>query len=73
MSKLQPDFYVHTGDIEYMDKPFPYAMTEELMRFKWNRLFALPFQRSFYNNHTYWKSYSWYYDSFKVSKKKINN
>ena len=52
MSKLQPDFYVHTGDIEYMDKPFPYAMTEELMRFKWNRLFALPFQRSFYNNHT---------------------
>ena len=52
MSKLKPDFYVHTGDIEYMDKPFPYAMTEELMRFKWNRLFALPFQRSFYNNNT---------------------
>ena len=52
MSKLKPDFYVHTGDIEYMDKPFPYAMTEELMRFKWNRLFALPFQRSFYNNYT---------------------
>ena len=52
MSQLKPDFYVHTGDIEYMDKPFPYAMTEELMRFKWNRLFSLPFQRSFYNNHT---------------------
>ncbi len=52
MSKLKPDFYVHTGDIEYMDKPTPYAMTEELMRFKWNRLFALPFQRSFYNRHT---------------------
>ena len=52
MSQLQPDFYVHTGDIEYMDKPFPYAMTEELMRFKWSRLFALPFQRSFYNDHT---------------------
>jgi len=52
MARLKPDFYVHTGDIEYMDKPFPYAMTEELMRFKWNRLFALPFQRSFYNNHT---------------------
>ena len=52
ISKLKPDFYVHTGDIEYMDKPFPYAMTEELMRFKWNRLFSLPFQRSFYNNHT---------------------
>ena len=52
MSELKPDFYVHTGDIEYMDKPFPYAMTEELMRFKWNRLFSLPFQRSFYNDHT---------------------
>lgn len=52
MAKLSPDFYVHTGDIEYMDKPTPYALTEELMRFKWNRLFALPFQRSFYNNHT---------------------
>jgi len=52
MSQLQPDFFVHTGDIEYMDKPTPYAMTEELMRFKWNRLFALPFQRSFFNHHT---------------------
>ncbi|MDA0201290.1 MAG: alkaline phosphatase D family protein [Bacteroidetes bacterium] len=52
MAQLQPDFYVHTGDVEYMDKPTPYAMTEELMRFKWNRLFALPFQRSFYNHHT---------------------
>ena len=52
MDKMAPDFYVHTGDIEYMDKPNPYAMTEELMRFKWNRLFALPFQRSFYNKYT---------------------
>ena len=52
MSKLNPDFYVHTGDIEYMDKPTPYALTEELARFKWNRLFSLPFQRTFYNNHT---------------------
>lgn len=48
MLKLRPDFYVHTGDIEYYDKPEPYAMTEELMRFKWDRLFALPLQREFY-------------------------
>tara|TARA_B100000809_G_scaffold8645_1_gene8306 strand:+ start:360 stop:1841 length:1482 start_codon:yes stop_codon:yes gene_type:complete len=46
------DFYAHTGDIEYYDKPFPYASTEELMRFKWDRLFALPFQRKFYTNTT---------------------
>jgi alkaline phosphatase D len=52
MSALHPDFYVHTGDVEYMDKPTPYALTEELMRFKWNRLFALPNQRSFFNTHT---------------------
>ena len=52
MDKINPDFYIHTGDIEYMDKPNPYAMTEELMRFKWNRIFSLPFQRSFYNKHT---------------------
>lgn len=52
MATLTPDFYVHTGDVEYYDKPNPYALTKELMRFKWNRLFALPFQRSFYKNHT---------------------
>lgn len=46
------DFYVHTGDIEYYDKPNPYAFTEELMRFKWDRLFALPLQRQFYAQTT---------------------
>ena len=55
MDKIKPDFYIHTGDIEYMDKPNPYAMTEELMRFKWNRIFSLPFQRSFYNNYSIYK------------------
>jgi alkaline phosphatase D len=52
MLKLMPDFYVHTGDIEYYDKPEPYALTEELMRFKWDRLFALPLQRNFWNQTT---------------------
>ncbi len=52
MSKLDPDFYVHAGDIEYYDKPLPYAFTKEMMRFKWNRLFALPNQREFWNQHT---------------------
>lgn len=46
------DFYVHTGDIEYYDKPNPWALTEDLMRYKWDRLFALPFQRRFYANTT---------------------
>lgn len=52
MEALEPDFYVHAGDIEYYDKPLPYAMTEAFMHFKWNRLFALPYQRSFFNQHT---------------------
>ncbi|HWS00102.1 MAG TPA: alkaline phosphatase D family protein, partial [Prolixibacteraceae bacterium] len=52
MLKLMPDFYVHTGDVEYYDKALPYALTEELMRFKWNRFFALPNQRLFYTEIT---------------------
>ena len=46
------DFFVHTGDIEYYDKPNPWAMTEPMMYFKWDRLFALPLQRDFYSNTT---------------------
>lgn len=52
MMKMFPDFYVHTGDIEYYDKPEPYALTEELIRFKWDRIFALPLQRNFWANTT---------------------
>jgi alkaline phosphatase D len=52
MLDLNPDFYVHTGDIEYYDKPDPWAMTEELMYFKWDRLFALPLQRHFWTQVT---------------------
>jgi len=52
MMNLFPDFYVHTGDIEYYDKPQPWAMTEEMMRFKWDRLFALPLQRNFWSQVT---------------------
>ncbi len=52
MDRHQPDFFVHTGDIEYYDKIAPWAMTEDLMYFKWDRLFALPFQRDFYSNTT---------------------
>jgi alkaline phosphatase D len=49
MQKLGLDFFVHTGDIEYYDKPGPYADTVELARFKWNRIYALPHQRAFHN------------------------
>lgn len=49
MLKLDPDFFVHTGDIEYYDKPQPYADNIKLARFKWNRIYAMPFQRDFHN------------------------
>ena len=52
MMNIFPDFYVHTGDVEYYDQPDPWSMTEELMRFKWDRLFALPLQRKFWTQVT---------------------
>lgn len=52
MKKLQPSFVVHAGDIEYYDKPDPWALTKELMRFKWARIFSLPSNRDFYNRTT---------------------
>ena len=50
MQNLNPSFFVHTGDIEYFDKPLPYALNVELARFKWNRIYSMPFQREFHNN-----------------------
>ena len=34
MRALKPDFFVHTGDIEYFDKPDPWANSPQLARFK---------------------------------------
>lgn len=48
IARLDPRFLVHTGDIEYYDKPGPFAMSAELARFKWNRLYALGNQRDFH-------------------------
>ena len=52
MEKLDPNFVVHAGDIEYYDKPDPWALTKTLMRFKWGRIFSLPNNRKFYNQTT---------------------
>ncbi|MEY4089380.1 MAG: hypothetical protein RJB55_1651 [Verrucomicrobiota bacterium] len=49
MAVMDLDFLVHTGDVEYYDKPDPWATSAELARFKWNRIFAVPFQRTFHN------------------------
>lgn len=48
MERLDPHFLVHAGDIEYYDKPGPWAMSAELARYKWNRLYSLGNQRGFH-------------------------
>lgn len=48
MGMLTPDFFVHAGDIEYFDKINPYATRLDLARFKFTRLYSMPFQRSFH-------------------------
>ena len=50
MAKLKPQFMVHAGDVEYYDKPQPWAKSQELARYKWNRIFGLPFQKDFYGS-----------------------
>jgi len=54
MLKLDPNFFIHTGDIEYYDKPMPWATNQQLARFKWNRLYGLPHLAHF---HTQVASY----------------
>jgi alkaline phosphatase D len=51
MLALDPHFFVHTGDIVYYDysKLNPKATDASLARHKWNRMYALPFQRTFHN------------------------
>jgi len=50
LKTIDPHFFVHTGDIEYYDKADPYALSQELARYKMNRLFSMPYIRNFHNN-----------------------
>ena len=50
MLALDPDFFVHAGDIEYYDKLGPFATNIKLARLKWNRIFSMPYIRNFHNN-----------------------
>ena len=54
MLGLDPDFFVHTGDVLYHDKPGPFAKSAALARYKWNRIFALPLQRTFHTRVPSW-------------------
>lgn len=50
MLAMDPDFFVHTGDVVYYDKPFPWAKNEELAHYKWQSTYSMPYQREFHNN-----------------------
>ncbi|MPR36249.1 alkaline phosphatase D family protein [Salmonirosea aquatica] len=48
MARLNPDFFVQTGDYVYYDKPGPLAKTLEKARHKWHAMDAWPALRDFY-------------------------
>lgn len=55
MLKLNPDFFIQTGDTIYYDRKKPLSKTKDLARYRWNRMYALPYQREFHNRiPTYW-------------------
>lgn len=68
MQKLNPNFFVHTGDIVYYDNDGPWVANADQARFKWNQMYALPFQRAFHNevssyfirdDHDTWQNDCW--------------
>ncbi len=55
MLAQKPAFFVQTGDTLYYDKPEPYAKDMATARYKWNRLYSLPYLRSFHSQvPSYW-------------------
>lgn len=48
MRRLKPDFFIHTGDYVYYDKPGPMATTLEKARHKWHAMDSWPAIREFY-------------------------
>ncbi|WP_194777529.1 alkaline phosphatase D family protein [Pararhodonellum marinum] len=50
MGKLKPDFFVHTGDYVYYDKPGPLAKNKALARHKWHAMDSWQALVDFYKN-----------------------
>lgn len=68
MALLEPNFFVHAGDIVYYDHTHPYATHIDLARFRWHRMYALPRVRDFHNtvasyfmrdDHDTWQNDCW--------------
>ena len=65
MAKLDPDFFVHTGDIVYYDK---LAKSRALARYHWQRTYSLPSNVAFHrqvasyfikDDHDTWQNDCW--------------
>jgi len=65
MRKLDPDFFVHTGDIVYYDR---LAKTQALARWHWHRMYSLPTNVEFHrqvasyfikDDHDTWMNDCW--------------
>ncbi len=50
MNRLKPDFFIHTGDYVYYDKPGPLATTIEKARHQWHAMDSWPALADFYKN-----------------------
>lgn len=50
MRNLEPDFFIHTGDYVYYDKPGPLAKTLEKARHKWHAMDSRPSLRELYKS-----------------------
>jgi len=48
--QIKPQFFVHTGDIEYYDRWDLWAMSAPLARFKMNRVYSMPYARMLHNS-----------------------
>jgi len=49
MLKIEPSFFIHTGDIVYYDRPGPLSKDIASARFKWDRMFSYANQVKFHN------------------------
>ena len=55
MLALKPDFFIQTGDTLYYDRKEPLAKNMALARYRWGRMYSLPFQKEFHRSiPTYW-------------------
>jgi alkaline phosphatase D len=55
MLALQPAFFIQTGDTLYYDRKQPLAKNMDLARYRWGRMYSLPFQKELHQQiPSYW-------------------